>query len=560
MVSEHGRRYGVTRSASVLWMAMLCMAVFFAAAGPVWACGGFFCQQVPIDQAGEQIIFRQDGDLVTAVVLIQYVGEAEDFSWVVPVPGTPEVSLGSDMVFSALEPATRPQFTLEVNGEPCPELFPPAFGGLPAPADGVAEDSDEVEIVDAFAVGPFDVVIVSSDDPQALSTWLADNDYDLTERGDELIAPYVSEGMNFVALKLRQNQGVGDIQPLIMQYRSDRPMVPIRLTAVAAEPDMGIIVWLLGQSRAVPVNYLSVEPNYTLLNWYSGPFAAYASYQGLVTNAMDEAGGQGFATDYAGTELDYFSALPSPDDLRAELDDLRQLETLGAFYARLSLSSVFPRDKVLEILRRELPLGEGQDEFIYSEADLLRQVFDEAALSAARETILTELEESVITGVEETTAVFDGAPYLTRLYTTLSPEEMSLDPEFAFNPDLPGQPLERRATLDLDCQNGQTRWTLTLGEGTGRAGEEVVRGFGSSPLFGPPPAVSQSFIARTALAADAGDFDFLRENTFDVATVGSPARIDFVDSFLQACGSGVMGAMVISLASLTFVSRCGRRK
>ena len=55
------------------------------------ACGGFFCQAVPINQAAEQIIFRQNGDQVTAVVLIQYVGDAEDFSWVLPVPGVPSL-------------------------------------------------------------------------------------------------------------------------------------------------------------------------------------------------------------------------------------------------------------------------------------------------------------------------------------------------------------------------------------------------------------------------------------------------------------------------------------
>ena len=81
------------------------------------ACGGLFCQVVPINQAGEQIIFRRDGDMVTAVVLIQYVGEAEDFSWVVPVPGIPDLSAGSDLVFAPLESTTRPQFVLETTGE-----------------------------------------------------------------------------------------------------------------------------------------------------------------------------------------------------------------------------------------------------------------------------------------------------------------------------------------------------------------------------------------------------------------------------------------------------------
>ena len=133
------------RGTYVLSIAMLTLVL---GVGTVWACGGFFCQQVPIDQAGEQIIFRQDGDMVTAVVLIQYEGEAEDFSWVVPAPGVPELSVGSDQVFPSLELATRPQFLLEINGSPCRDLsfpFPVLFLGGSAPPE--PEAADDVTIL-----------------------------------------------------------------------------------------------------------------------------------------------------------------------------------------------------------------------------------------------------------------------------------------------------------------------------------------------------------------------------------------------------------------------------
>jgi hypothetical protein len=72
------------------------------------ACGGFFCQSVPVTQTGEQIIFRKDGDRITAIVRIQYTGPSEVFSWVVPVPGIPEFEVSSDLLFPTLELATRP--------------------------------------------------------------------------------------------------------------------------------------------------------------------------------------------------------------------------------------------------------------------------------------------------------------------------------------------------------------------------------------------------------------------------------------------------------------------
>ena len=56
-----------------------------------------------------------------------------------------------------------------------------------------------------------------------------------------------------------------------------------------------------------------------------------------------------------------------------------------------------------------------------------------------------------ITPLAETLTVFAGDPYLTRFFTTLSADEMTLDPEFSFNPDLGDQQLERNATLKIDC-------------------------------------------------------------------------------------------------------------
>jgi len=80
----------------------LMLLLFMALANSGYACGGFFCSFTPIDQAGEQIVFRQSGNEVTAMIKIDYAGRAEDFGWVLPIPTTPEISLGSDQIFPAL--------------------------------------------------------------------------------------------------------------------------------------------------------------------------------------------------------------------------------------------------------------------------------------------------------------------------------------------------------------------------------------------------------------------------------------------------------------------------
>ncbi|HNO78826.1 MAG TPA: DUF2330 domain-containing protein [Phycisphaerae bacterium] len=524
------------------------------------ACGGFFCQQVPIDQAGEQIIFRKDGIFVTAMVLIQYTGEAEEFSWVVPVSGIPELSVGSDAVFASLETSTRPQFILETNGQRCPSDDGDFnFGGGGATSDSADDGDDGVDVLERLAVGPFDVEVITSNDAEALATWLGSNGYELTERGEELIGPYVNEGKNFVALKLRQDQGVGDIEPLIMRCQTGNATIPIRLTAVAAQDNMGVLVWLMGDSRAVPLNYLHVTPNYTRLNWYAGTFNAYASYQGLITAAMDEAGGQGFATDYAGTDFDPNTSLPTVETYTDELVYLAGFPDDADFVAELANTFVFPQDKVLAILGRELPLPEGEDSFIYSVPELLNDTFTAEQLADARMQIVVEINETIVKPLENALAMFDGKPYMTRMYTTLSADEMSLDPSFSFNPDLEDQPMTRRARMDVDCNFGATTWSLTLGEGTGRNGELVINGSGDPPGFS-APTIDQESMWRSERVDTSGPPVTETLRTFGVARVigadssgGSNGSACGVGLF--GCGGGTVGTLLLTMFGLGLLKR-----
>lgn len=517
------------------------------------ACGGFFCAGVPIFQAGEQIIFRQDGNRIKAIVLIQYQGDAEDFSWVLPVPGIPDISLASDLLFTPLELATRPQFTLDVIGEPCQPVSIPGVvfltgGAQPSAALGDDSNIEVVQILERLIVGPFDIQIVTSADAEALATWLDENGYDLSDRGRDLIAPYVEAGMNFVAMRLKQESGTGDIQPIQLEYESDDPMIPIRLTAVAAQPDMGIAVWLLGNSRAVPLNYLHVIVNYTRLNWLGGAFAAYNSYLSLITEAMDEAGGQGFATDFAAPADAIVASLPDVATLRdslalfnADPDPARAISTLAAGF-------LFPRTKVLEILRRILPLPSDQNDFTYQNPPFLHTLFDLATLTAARNALVAELEVTGIQPLEDSLAIFDDNPYLTRFYTTLSPEEMTLDPVFSFNPDLPDQSLERKADLVISCFLGVTNWFLRLGPGTDRDGEIVMQGTGIPPSAIPPEVGGQAAIKTSQILRRTGSPETVRENFFIQAFIADPAGSPL-------CGLLSFPMLLATLALVAFMRR-----
>ncbi|BCD99407.1 DUF2330 domain-containing protein [Marinagarivorans cellulosilyticus] len=507
------------------------------------ACGGFFCNFVPIDQAGEQIVFRQDGDQTTAMIKIDYVGNAEDFGWVLPVPQSPEISLGSDQIFTELELSTRPQFLLERVGQGCPR---PEVDFVALPASVVDSDSGQpssgtgVTIERQLSVGPFDALVVSSDDPEALANWLDDNNLDLTDEGGNLLAPYIAAQSKFVVLKLKNSANVGSIQPIILKYQSDVPVIPMTLTAVAAQDDMGVLVWLLGNGRGVPKNFDHVTPNYTRLNWFNGPRSAYASYQNLITQAMDEAGGQGFATDFAGylpNLPERFTTAKQWEDALAELAGLSDAGFISGFW-QMGGSAV-----IQDAIRSALPTSNG---FVYGEPLSMEEVFTVDQLAQARIALMATVNDQVITPLNNAIDILDDDLYLTRLYTTLSADEMDMNPEFTFNPSMPAQQLTRNATLTMACINDKDHWTLKLGEGTGREDELVVDSLGLGLPFGPAVNASeQAAVWQVEKTSATSDPVVLAKNEFPTVVSG-----DRTDSSLDVKSGGALSGGLLALLGL----------
>jgi MYXO-CTERM domain-containing protein len=74
----------------------------------------------------------------------------------------------------------------------------------------------------------------------------------------------------------------------------------------------------------------------------------------------------------------------------------------------------------------------------------------------------------VVAPLDETQALLLSRPYVTRLYTTMSADEMTLDPAFTFNPDLPDVSNQHTAEQIIDCDGG---FRIVLNDGDTVYGE-----------------------------------------------------------------------------------------
>ena len=456
----------------------LSLALISLYAAQSHACGGFFCSNVPMNQAAERILFvkRDDGKMTTHVQ-IQYSGEKTDFAWILPVPSVPELGVSHNGIFQQLQFATQPTFQLEWEESDCPLFFPPVFRAEDAVATA-APGADGVQVIAEQRVGPYDTAIIASDDPAAMIDWLVTNGYQLGNLGADLLQPYTYGGFFFLALRLAPDRDVGDLQPIAMTYDADMPGIPIKLTAIAAEPDMGVLVWVLGQNRAIPENYLHVQINEASIDWLSGG----GNYDQVVTEAANEAGGQAFATEYAGKS----TIMQDRIYRQGQYDNLELLSSRtdpNSFLEGLLILG-FPRDTQMQtLIRRHIPIpqrvwDEGVLQVIYrgnveeyerARADsvsfnaTVEQWFYNNMQSFAEYTtdisfdpaaFVRDIQSVIVEPLKNAQELFGQHPYLTRLYTTLSADEMTVDPMFAFNADLPDLSNIHQAKAKYICPQG----------------------------------------------------------------------------------------------------------
>ena len=286
----------LTRLWAVGLLAVLAAIVaVLASTQPAWACGGFFCTTTPVDQNAERIIFTQNGDgTVSAYVQIEYTGSAPDFSWILPLPeaiDAESVQVPDDAMaaFTELEVATDPVFI--------PPDLPECVLREPIVVVEKVVANSAVEVFASGEVGPYGFDVVGSEDPDALVTWLRENSYRVTAPMEPLINLYVEEQFVFLAMKLRPDKGAQDVEPVKVTYPSERPMIPLRLTAVAANPDMAVMVWIYADQQAKPANYAAMSIANDELTFFGR--GQGNDYRWLIGQKADEYGGQAFITEYA---------------------------------------------------------------------------------------------------------------------------------------------------------------------------------------------------------------------------------------------------------------------
>ncbi|MFP6905821.1 MAG: DUF2330 domain-containing protein [Verrucomicrobiota bacterium] len=251
------------------WFACIVMSIPLVSADP--------CGMVPpimltsgtpeLTRVGDQLtyVFFKDG-IEDIALRPGFKGKLTDFGMLIPFPVVPDIRKVSDNIFTHLKHAIDPP-VIVVDLRPKLKMAK----RLSSQAGGV--DADElflgrVTVLKEEAVGMYQVVVLAAADPQALAAWMRAHHYVYPAGMDGVCAEYIEADWCFVAVKANvgSQQAVeprpgmrkadalvddatgfeGAVQAMGFRFKTDKPVVPMRLSAFNAG-DLHNIVYLFSE-------------------------------------------------------------------------------------------------------------------------------------------------------------------------------------------------------------------------------------------------------------------------------------------------------------------------
>jgi hypothetical protein len=270
------------------------------------ACGGCFHPpaQTATDITDERMLLSVSPVQTTLYDQIQYSGNPSSFAWVLPIRGTVTVGLSADVLFDAVDALTEttiPQPAPDCPAAPSCVSAPRTAtqgpgsecgGGACGTPDNNGGGGSGVVVTKRQTVGPYATVQLKSTNPTALATWLTSNGYAIPADAQSVIAQYIGEGFDFLAMKLLPGQGIQSMRPVRVSMPGASLSLPLRMASIGTGATVGITVWVVSDGRYVPQNFPSfrIQDSELVWDWSTSS----SNYTTLRTQHEAALGGRGW--------------------------------------------------------------------------------------------------------------------------------------------------------------------------------------------------------------------------------------------------------------------------
>lgn len=261
--------------ALLIWIAGM-LAALLALTPPALAFCGFYVAKADTSlyNQASQVAIARNGDRTVLTLANDYQGDVAEFAMVIPVPTVlqeSQVNVGNPAIVKRLDDFSAPRLVEYFDRNPCEDLSlrrlqnaVPAAAPLEIAEEAGLDAALGVTVEAEFAVGEYDIVILSATESDGLETWLIQNGYNIPQGARRLLQPYIRQGLKFFVAKVNlaefDRSGFQSLRPLQVAYESPRFMLPIRLGMMNAQGAQELVVYLLTPDGQVELtNYRTVK-------------------------------------------------------------------------------------------------------------------------------------------------------------------------------------------------------------------------------------------------------------------------------------------------------------
>ncbi len=240
---------------------------------------GFYVSKAPASLFNHksEVIFVRDGDHCVITMSNDFQADVNDFAMVIPVPVVlreDQIRVVDRGIFDRLDAYSAPRLVEYYDPNPCEPIryemnkdlaLQSAAERSAMPAEARMEDeSYNVKIEAKYSIGEYDMMILSATESDGLMRWLNDNGYKVPIKATEVLEPYIKNNTKFFVAKVNierhLNSGFTFLNPIQVDFHSNKFELPIRLGMANAENEQDLIIYTFSKNgRVEPVNYRSVK-------------------------------------------------------------------------------------------------------------------------------------------------------------------------------------------------------------------------------------------------------------------------------------------------------------
>ncbi len=227
---------------------------------------------VPLARTGVQRTYvMHTRGMETMVLRPGFTGSVDEFGMLIPFPTPPAIRKIDDATFNHIEAAIDPPEVV-VEFYQWDEWNYDIPMSMASDRMEAAEEAplevrrDEVRVLSEEAVGMYQVAVLEAGSPKALARWMEHNGYRYPDGMDGVVNDYVGEGWCFVAIKAsvgaasgaNPHPGMrsvdtglppgasfdGHVQGMGFRFRSDEPVIPMRLSVFNGENPHNVVYML----------------------------------------------------------------------------------------------------------------------------------------------------------------------------------------------------------------------------------------------------------------------------------------------------------------------------